>query len=218
MEAHLFSEYFTEWQMMAAISDIWSAGLETTVATLQFAVIFLLNHPEVQQKLHEEIDSVIGREQELTMDDQKRLPYLCATIQEVQRLANIIPINFQHTVTEDVSVAGYLIRKGTEVVGQTSSVHLDEKIFPDPDKFEPKRHLDGDGNFVKSDHVMPFSLGMRACMGESLAQMELFLFLGTLMQQCEFQSVDAEFPPKIAVSAAFLRGILPFECVVVARR
>jgi cytochrome P450 len=203
--------------MMAAIADLWGAGFETTVATMRFAIIYLLNNPQVQKKLHEEMDEAIGRENELTMDDQKRLPYLCAYIQEVQRLANIVPINIQHTVTEDVHIAGYLVPKNTMVVAQTASIHQDGDIFPDPDKFSPERYIDSDGHFVKNDHILPFSLGKRACMGESLARMELFLFLGSLIQHCEFRPVDGTTPPPIVIKAGLLRGPNPFQCVIVPR-
>uniref|UniRef100_A0A914WNR6 Cytochrome P450 n=1 Tax=Plectus sambesii TaxID=2011161 RepID=A0A914WNR6_9BILA len=210
-------DLFTEWQMITAIGDLWGAGFETIIATLRFAIIYLLNNPLVQQKLQEEMDRVIGNENELTMDDQKRLPYLCATIQEMQRVANILPINIQHAVTEDVIIGGFLIPKDTQVIAQTPSLHMDEKLFDEPEKFMPERFIDADGHFVKNDHVLPFSLGKRACMGESLARMELFLFLGTLIQRCDFRPVDGVTPPPIFVQPGFLRGPVPYKCIVVPR-
>uniref|UniRef100_A0A914W9B2 Cytochrome P450 n=1 Tax=Plectus sambesii TaxID=2011161 RepID=A0A914W9B2_9BILA len=211
-------EMFTEWQMAVAIGDLWTAGFATTVATLRFAIIYLLNNPLVQQKLQEEMDRVIGNENELTMDDQKRLPYLCATIQEVLRAGNIVPINVQHAVTEDVVVGGFLIPKNTQVIAQTPSLHLDEKLFDEPEKFMPERFIDADGHFVKNDHVLPFSLGKRACMGESLVRMELFLFLGTLIQRCDFRPVDGVTPPPIVIQPGFLHSPVPYKCIVVPRK
>uniref|UniRef100_A0A914X8P4 Uncharacterized protein n=1 Tax=Plectus sambesii TaxID=2011161 RepID=A0A914X8P4_9BILA len=199
------------------MGDMWTAGMETTVTTLRFAVLYLLNYPNELKKLHEEMDEMVGRERDLSMSDQKILPYLCATIQEVQRLANILPINLTHTVIEDVVVGGYKIPKETIVVAQTPSIHLDEKLFPDPYTFSPERHIDANGRFVKNDHILPFSIGKRACMGESLARMELFLFLGSLVQHCDFRPADGKTPPPIETVTGSVQCPAPYDCVIVPR-
>uniref|UniRef100_A0A914W8C6 Cytochrome P450 n=1 Tax=Plectus sambesii TaxID=2011161 RepID=A0A914W8C6_9BILA len=212
-------DLFTDWQMTTTIHDLWSAGFETTVTTLQCGILLLLNNPSVQEKLHEEIDRVIGREQELSMDDQQRLPYLCATVQELQRAANIVPLSVQHTVTDDVIINGHRIPKGTTVIPQTASLHSDPELFHEPEKFRPERFIDDtSGHFIRSEHVLPFSLGKRACVGEHLARMELFLFLGTLMQRCEFRPVDENRPPPIDYIPGLARSPVPFLCIVSPRR
>uniref|UniRef100_A0A914WHC8 Cytochrome P450 n=1 Tax=Plectus sambesii TaxID=2011161 RepID=A0A914WHC8_9BILA len=208
---------FSERQLIFAMGDIWAAGMDTTVTTLRFAFLYLLNYPNVLKKMHEEMDEMVGRERDLSMNDQKILPYLCATIQEVQRLANILPINLQHTVTEDVIVGGYRIPRETIVVAQTPSIHLDEKLFPDPYTFSPERHIDANGHFVKSEHIIPFSIGKRVCMGESLARMELFLFLGSLIQHCDFRPADGKTPPPIEVVTGIIQSPAPYDCVIVPR-
>jgi cytochrome P450 len=85
---------FTDWQMLMAITDLFGAGLVTTVTTLRFAINYLLVHPDVQAKIHAEIDASIGRDREISMDDQKLLPYLCAYIQvtDIFGKKNIITI------------------------------------------------------------------------------------------------------------------------------
>jgi cytochrome P450 len=67
--------------MLCAIADLFFAGFETTITTLLFAIRYLIAHPDVQHKIHNEIDKEIGRDRDLSMDDQRRLPFLCATIQ-----------------------------------------------------------------------------------------------------------------------------------------
>ena len=66
------------------------------------------------------------------------------------------------------------------------AVHNDPKLWDEPNKFKPERHLDSDGNFIKSKHVIPFSIGPRYCVGEQLAKMEVFLFLSSMVQKFEF--------------------------------
>ena len=66
------------------------------------------------------------------------------------------------------------------------AVHNDEKLWPEPHKFDPERHLDNEGNFVRSPYIIPFGLGARQCLGEQMARMEVFTFLVTLVQHFKF--------------------------------
>ena len=59
-------------------------------------------------------------------------------------------------------------------------------MWKDPEKFLPERFLDEQGNFVSSNHVIPFSVGPRHCLGEQLARMEVFIFLVGMLQKFEF--------------------------------
>uniref|UniRef100_A0A914WPL1 Cytochrome P450 n=1 Tax=Plectus sambesii TaxID=2011161 RepID=A0A914WPL1_9BILA len=208
---------FTERQLMFAMGDIWAAGMDTTVNTLRYAILYLLNYPKVLKKLHEEMDEMVGRERELSMNDQKILPYLCATIEEVQRLGSLGAIGLQRTVTEDVVVGGYRLPKETIVVPQLPSIHLNEKLFPDPYVFSLERHIDANGRFVKNEHILAFSIGKRACMGESLARMELFLFLGSLIQHCDFRPADGKTPPPFKVITGIIQCPAPYECIIIPR-
>jgi cytochrome P450 len=80
------------------VSDIWGAGLETTATTLRWAFLFLLHNPEVQERVQKELDKVVGKNRNVEMADRPNLPYTNATILEVQRRANILPINIPHKV------------------------------------------------------------------------------------------------------------------------
>ncbi|KAK0423275.1 hypothetical protein QR680_008061 [Steinernema hermaphroditum] len=191
-------EEFTDHQLSIAIYDLFSAGTETTVTTLRYAIHYLLNNPHIQTKIHEEIDRVIGSDYEVNMSDQSRLPYICATIQEVQRVGNILPFTLQHAVQEDVDIAGYRIPKGTIVIPQFQAVHESPEEFEDPLAFHPERFLSPEGTFVKDDRITPFSVGKRACLGESVARMELFMFFTTMMQHYRFEPEEGK-PPKMEI-------------------
>ncbi|KAE9554924.1 hypothetical protein FO519_001821, partial [Halicephalobus sp. NKZ332] len=159
-----------EWsdkQLIAAIYDLFSAGMETTASSTRAFILYMINYPEAQKKIHEEIDREIGRDRNITMSDQVKLPYLQACIQELQRIAVLLVVNAQHRTTEDVIIDGYRLPKGTTIIPQFQSVHLDEDHFCDPERFDPTRHLDKENRFSKNDKVTPFSLGKRSCLGES---------------------------------------------------
>jgi cytochrome P450 len=64
------------------------------------------------------------------MNDQQKLPYMNAFLQEIFRSSNILPMNLMHATTQDVNVGGYHLEKGTSIVLQMASIHMDEKEFP----------------------------------------------------------------------------------------
>ena len=72
-----------------------------------------------------------------------------------------------------------------QIFANIYAVHHDPNHFPEPEKFIPERHLDENGNFLKSNRIIPFSIGSRNCLGENLARSEVFLFLVTILQKFE---------------------------------
>jgi cytochrome P450 len=203
-----------EWsdvQLLGAIYDLFGAGMETTSTSIRTFVLYMVRNPDIQKKCHEEIDKVIGKDRIITMADQTNLSYLSACIQELQRIAVILTLNLPHLTTEESEVDGYIIPKGTHVIPQFQSVHMDSDVFPDPDKFDPTRFLDDNGKFKKDDRVTPFSLGKRACLGESLARMELFLFIATFLQHFEFLPEEDGILPPLEYQLGVVKSPIPFK-------
>ncbi|KAM6913383.1 cytochrome P450 2K1-like [Lycodopsis pacificus] len=132
-----------------------------------------------------ELSRVVGSRQVKT-EDRMNLPFTDAVIHETQRFTNILPTAVHHITSADVTFQGYFIKKGTPVFPLLTSVLWDESEWESPRTFNPAHFLDKDGKFVKRDAFMPFSAGQRACPGESLARMELFLFITSLLQRFRF--------------------------------
>ncbi|KAF8372054.1 hypothetical protein PRIPAC_78483 [Pristionchus pacificus] len=181
-------------QLENLLFDLWVGGLETTTGNLGWAAVFLIHHPEVQKRMREEMATVVGKDGPITTAHRSRLPYCGAVLMELQRLVNIVPLNLPRTTTRDVTIGGYSVSKGTAVMPQISAILYEEKIFPDPHSFKPDRFITEDGKLNNMDEWIPFSLGARRCPGESLAKMELFLFLTNLIHNFE---ISAESPDKI---------------------
>lgn len=196
--------------------DLIEAGTETAATTLRWALVYLLNYPEVQEKVQAEIDRVIGQSRQPTMADKPNMPYTDAVIHESQRMGNIVPAGFPKMASKDTTLGGYFIPKGTAISAMLSSVLFDKEEWETPDVFNPQHFLDSNGQFRRRDAFMPFSAGKRVCLGEPLARMELFLFLTSLLQRFTFTPVNGEMPSMEGV-LGFTHSPQGFRMVAVPR-
>uniref|UniRef100_A0A667WJX5 Cytochrome P450, family 2, subfamily N, polypeptide 13 n=1 Tax=Myripristis murdjan TaxID=586833 RepID=A0A667WJX5_9TELE len=181
---------FYDGNLVLCCLDLFLAGTETTSKTLQWGLIYLIKYPHIQEKVQAEIDRVIGQTRQPTMADRSNMPYTDAVIHEIQRMGNIVPLNGLRIATRDTTLGGYFIPKGTTLMANLTSVLFDKTEWETPNTFNPGHFLDADGKFVRRGAFLPFSAGKRACLGEGLARMELFLFFVTLLQKLCFSTLD----------------------------
>ncbi|XP_051720023.1 cytochrome P450 2G1-like isoform X2 [Ctenopharyngodon idella] len=187
-EKHNPDTEFHKDNMLGTVLNLFVAGTETTSTTIRYALMLLIKYPHIQEQMQREIDRVIGQNRIPNMDDRKSLPFTDAVIHEVQRYMDIVPLNFPHYATHDISFRGYVIPKDTVILPMLHSVLRDEGQWETPWTFNPEHFLDANGNFKKNPAFFAFSAGKRSCVGESLARMELFLFIVSLLQKFSFSS------------------------------
>ncbi|XP_073405345.1 cytochrome P450 2G1-like [Dendrobates tinctorius] len=197
--------------LLLTSSDLLLAGIETMSTTMRFALLLLLKYPEVQAKLHDEIDKVIGRDRVPNFDDRLQMHYMQAVIHEIQRFCDVTPLNAPRLVTRDVQFRGYQIPKGTTIYPLLCSVHRDPKHFSSPWEFNPNHFLDESGNFKKNDALMPFSAGKRICPGENFIRIEFFIFLTTILQNFELTSPTKFTEIEMTKMQGFLNAPIKFE-------
>ncbi|XP_066879694.1 cytochrome P450 2E1 isoform X6 [Kogia breviceps] len=188
-EKHSTDPVYTLDNIAVTLADLLFAGTETTNTTLRYGLLILMKYPEVEEKLHEEIDRVIGPSRIPAIKDRLDMPYLDAVVHEIQRFVDIIPSNLSHKATRDTVFRGYVIPKGTVIIPTLDSLLYDSQEFPEPEKFKPEHFLNENGKFKYSDHFKPFSAGKRVCVGEGLARVELFLFLASILQHFNLKSL-----------------------------
>ncbi|XP_049579199.1 cytochrome P450 2J1 isoform X1 [Syngnathus scovelli] len=207
---------FTEENLILCCLDLFLAGTETSFRTLQWGLLFLIQNPEIQDKVQAEIERVIGPSRFPKMADRAHMPYTNAVIHEIQRMANIIPLNGGRVALTNLKLGDYVIPKGTTVLPILTSVLFDKNEWETPHTFNPGHFLDSDGNFVKRNAFVAFSGGKRACLGEGLAKMELFLFLVAMLQKFTFS-----VPEGVELSSEGIIGVTrsphPFKVFATAR-
>ncbi|XP_060041953.1 cytochrome P450 2F3 isoform X4 [Erinaceus europaeus] len=184
------SHFFMD-TLLITTHNLLFGGTETVGTTLRHTFLVLMKYPKVQARVQEEIDRVVGRARLPCMEDRKAMPYTDAVIHEVQRFADVIPMNLPHRVIRDTNFRGFLLPKGTDIITLLNTVHYDPSQFLTPQEFNPGHFLDDNQSFKKSPAFMPFSAGRRLCLGESLARMELFLYLTAILQSFSLQPQGA---------------------------
>lgn len=207
--------YFSDQQLVQIMTDIFSAGLETVTSTIEWSILFLILNPECQKKIQVEIDQVIGRNRMPQLEDLSQMPYTEATIYEVFRRSNVVALGNAHATLDDATIAGYRIPKGTQVLPNLYRIHMDPKLWDQPDKFNPSRFIVCE-RAHKPDYFMPFSVGRRMCLGDVLAKMELFLFLVGLLQKYDLSVADEdrEKPPQVKGTIGISNAPVSFRVAI----
>lgn len=189
-EKQITDDVFADDGLIQNTRSLVVAGTETTATTLMWIVKYLIHYPEVQEKVQKEIDEVIGSERTPSFYDRQRTPYTEATIYEIQRTATLVPINIPHRNIKDCTIRGYKIPKDSYILANLWNIHHDPKLWKDPEVFRPERFLSPNGEAIKPEYLIPFSMGKRECLGENLARMEIYLYTTALLQKFTFKEAE----------------------------
>jgi len=174
---------------------------------MSWAMLFLSKYPECQSKLFEEITNVTSNARCSTLKDRPNMPYVEAFLAETLRRSSVVPQGVAHRAMKDVEVEGYMIPKDTVIFADIYNIHHNNRIWGDPWVFRPERFLSSDGKtFVRHDALIPFSIGRRHCLGETLARDTLFLFITNTVQRYQIvfdeHGPENNFEPQIGATNA----------------
>ncbi|XP_055608121.1 probable cytochrome P450 305a1 [Uranotaenia lowii] len=173
---------FTDAQMIMTILDLFIAGSQTTGLVIELSLLMMAINPEIQTKVHVELDNM---QNQLTWSNRSSLPYSEAVTMEVQRFFPVAAISGPRRATRDIKMGGYTIPKNTTVFVDLKSVHMDPEYWQKPEEFNPERFFDQNGNLVHSERLIPYSLGKRKCLGDTLAKASIFSFFVGVMERFE---------------------------------
>ncbi|KAK3597330.1 hypothetical protein CHS0354_010967 [Potamilus streckersoni] len=174
---------FTREQLCKVVGDFFVAGTETTAVTILWSTLYLICKPEIQDRMFSEIRNTVGLERLPSVRDKRELVYTEAFLLEIMRHAQVAFLSLPHSVPHDVLFQGYTIPKDTIILPDMDSVLSDPDVWGDPEEFRPERFISKEGALLKPDEFISFFAGRRNCLGESLARMELLLFVSALVQR-----------------------------------
>ncbi|XP_072172647.1 cytochrome P450 2J6-like [Diadema setosum] len=177
---------FTDKQLIHFMADIFAAGTDTTTTSIKWALLHLTKFVDLQAKVQEELDRVVGRDRMPAISDKPYLVYTQAFLAESMRYSCIATFGVPHGAKEDTTLHGYDIPKGSVVMPNLWAVCHDPKTFPNPDVFDPMRFVDAEGQIIPSllERVSTqFGIGRRACVGEQIAQVERFTFVSHVLHR-----------------------------------
>ncbi|XP_076083135.1 cytochrome P450 2H1-like [Mytilus galloprovincialis] len=204
--------------LFITIADLYIAGTDTTSVTLQWSMLYMIKYPDVQKKCRNQILEVIGEDRQPVVKDKDNIPYVMATLQEVQRISTIAPLSVPHVAIEDVEIDGKTIPRDTIIIPHLMSVHLDPTVWDKPEEFRPERFLDKDGHFVKKEGFSAFSMGPRLCPGKQLAESELLLFFVSIIQRFNLtKGDDNDQLPMTGIQTGTTNQPQPFKICFIPR-
>ncbi|XP_062944446.1 cytochrome P450 3A4-like isoform X1 [Cynocephalus volans] len=173
-------------------------GYETTSNTLSFIMYLLATHPDIQQKLQEEIDATLPNKAPATYDTLVQMEYLDMVVNESLRL---FPIGgrLERLCKKDVEINGVFIPKGVVVMIPIFALHRDPKYWTEPEQFRPERFSKKNKDSIDPYIYMPFGSGPRNCIGMRFALMNIKLALIRVLQNFSFKPCkETQIPVKLS--------------------
>jgi len=177
----------TDDELRDQVMNLLLGGAETAATTLAWAFHLLAGHPEVERRLHEEVDGVLaGRP--VGFDDLPRLVYTRRVLDEVLRIYSPVWM-LSRATTADTVLAGQPIPAGTTVMFSIYALQRDPDVFAEPDRFDPDRWLPERAQAIPRHAAVPFGGGGRKCIGDGFAVMETTIVLATIAARWRLRAV-----------------------------
>ncbi|XP_010208743.2 cytochrome P450 3A9 [Colius striatus] len=215
-EANHSDKALTDIEVLSQAFIFIFAGYEPTSNILCYLAYELATHPDVQQKLMEEIDTALPNKAPLTYEAIMQLEYLDMALNETLRL---FPIGgrLERVCKKDVEINGVTIPKGTVVIIPPYTLHRDPEYWPNPEEFRPERFSKENKDTIDPYTYLPFGAGPRNCLGMRFALLTLKVAIASLLQHFTFHTCkETQIPLKLS-SQGFLKPTKPIILKLVSR-
>ncbi|KAK9505902.1 hypothetical protein O3M35_009870 [Rhynocoris fuscipes] len=180
----------TELDIREEVDTFMFEGHDTTSAAIVFTLFLLGSHPDIQEKVYQELYGIFGESHRAaTSKDLHEMNYLEKVIKETLRLYPSVPY-ISRKLTKDLELSGDLmVPEGVNVAIVPYLIHRDERYYPDPEVFDPERFSLENCKTRHPFTYLPFSAGPRNCIGQKFAMMELKVIISTLIRFAKVESV-----------------------------
>ncbi|CAL1295853.1 unnamed protein product, partial [Larinioides sclopetarius] len=191
LERHFKFQDMNEDDIREEVDTFIMEGHDTIAISIIWTLYLIGLYPDVQAKLHEELDRTFGSDREcaMTAEDLNHLNYMECVIKESNRMYAVVPI-FGRQVHEDTVICGHTVPKGASCMVLNYYLHRDESVFPDPEKFDPDRFLPENAANIPEYGYLPFSAGPRNCIGKVFAMQEMKTILSYILRRFVLKSLD----------------------------
>ena len=170
---------------------IFIAGHETTANSLAFTLYEIIRHPDIERKICDEIDEVLGNKEYVDFEDLGNLKYLGQVLQEGLRKYPVAegPLSI---LEKELTIGGYKIPKGNLVITWKYSFSHNPDIWKNPDIFDPERFSVPENIPNFSTRYFPFSVGPRNCIGQTFAKFGTKVILARVLRKFQFQLLPGQ--------------------------
>lgn len=179
-------EAMSDAQVCDEVISLLIAGTETPATTLAWTFHALAVHPEVEHRLHTEVDAVGG---DLLVDvgGIGKLEYTGRVLNEVLRLHPVLM--FTRRAMSESQIGGRCIPPGTEIAYSPYALHRDPQVYPQPIRFDPDRWLPRRTADLPPRTFNPFGVGQHKCIGDSFAWTEMNIVVATIARHWRLHTV-----------------------------
>ncbi|KAF8088280.1 hypothetical protein N665_0546s0012 [Sinapis alba] len=204
------------------LSDLFTAGTDTSSSTVEWAMAELLSNPKTMAKAHAEMDNVVGQNGIVQESDISKLPYLQAVVKETFRLHPPAPLLIPRKAETDVEVLGFMVAKDTQVLVNVWGIGRDPSVWENPTRFEPERFLGKETDVKGRDYELtPFGGGRRICPGLPLAVKTVNLMLASLLYSFDWKLPNGINPEDLDMDETFgltLHKTNPLHAIPIKKR
>ncbi|XP_047172150.1 cytochrome P450 78A5-like [Vigna umbellata] len=205
--------------MIAVLWEMIFRGTDTVAILLEWILARMVLHPEIQAKAQSEIDGVCGSSRLVSDADIPNLRYLQCIVKEALRVHPPGPLlSWARLAVHDVTVGDKHIPKGTTAMVNMWAITHDERVWAEPEKFEPGRFIEEDVSIMGNDlRLAPFGSGRRVCPGKAMGLASVHLWLAQLLQSFEWVASDdgaVDLEERLKLSMEMKK---PLSCKVVPR-
>ncbi|KAK4258978.1 hypothetical protein QN277_005363 [Acacia crassicarpa] len=196
-----------EEELVTLVSEVISAGTDTSATALEWALLHLVMDQGIQEKLYKEIVDTVGKNGVVLESDVEKMPYINALVKETFRRHPPSHFVLSHAATAETTLGGYTVPADASVEFYTAWLTEDPSVWENPDEFRPERFLTGDGVDVdvtgtKGVKMMPFGIGRRICPAWTLGTLHISLLLARMVHAFKWLPAP-NFPPDPTETFAF---------------
>jgi len=199
----------------------FGAGTETTAAVLMNFILVMILQPDVQEKAHALLESVVGTNRLPTFQDRPSLPYIDAILRECMRWRPVFPLAIMHAAVESDVYKGYYIPKGATITPNVWAMCHNEKKYQNASEFNPDRFLNLDGTLTDDTVSFVWGFGRRVCPGRHIAESSIWSAMACLLAVFKFSRAKDDNGREVEIKPQWHGGLTvrpsPFPCSITPR-